>query len=63
MGLTGKRGAWTEGKAGTQHHCWVTVDARLLKHHSPTETETRWGGKGEAEVGEIKCEHWGRTVC
>lgn len=37
MGLTGERGAQTEGKAATQHHSQITVDSFLLKHHSPTE--------------------------
>lgn len=37
MGLTGERGVQTEGKADTQHHCQITVDSLVLKHHSPTE--------------------------
>lgn len=37
MGLTGERGAQTEGKAATQHHCQITVDSFVLKHHSPAE--------------------------
>lgn len=37
MGLTGERGAQTKGKAATQHHCQITVDLFVLKHHSPRE--------------------------
>lgn len=42
MGLTGERGAQTEGMAATQHHYQITVDGSpALKHHSPIETEER----------------------
>lgn len=37
MGLTGERGAQTEVKAAPQHHCQITVDLFVLKHHSPRE--------------------------
>lgn len=37
MGLTGERGAQAEGKAATQHHCQITVDSFVRKHHSPRE--------------------------
>lgn len=47
MSLTGERGAQTERKAATQHHCHVTVGSSPLKRHSPTnrteeKTKPRW---------------------
>lgn len=49
MGLTGERGAQTEGKAATQHHCQITVDSFLPKHHSPREKTNR--DRNRVEVG------------
>lgn len=37
MSLTGERGARTDGRATTQHHCQVSGDSFELKHHSPKE--------------------------
>lgn len=37
MSLTRERGAQTEGKATTQHHCQASVDSFELRHHSPRE--------------------------
>lgn len=37
MSLTRERGAQTEGKATTQHHCPASVDSFELRHHSPRE--------------------------
>lgn len=74
MGLTGERGAQTEGKADTQHHCQITVGSFALKHHSPRGRmkeernkdkvgERKKERKAETDVTEIKCEHSKRTVC
>ncbi len=72
MGLTGERGAQGEGTAATQHHCQITVDSFVRKHHSPRERmrEDRNRdkvGKKEVEDGdrsrsrEIKCEYRKRS--
>lgn len=45
MGLTGERGAQTEGKAATQHPCQITVDSFVLERHSPGESRDRVGKK------------------
>lgn len=55
MGLTGERGAQTEGKAATQHHCQITADSFVLKHHSPREKMNGEGNRdkvGEKEGGD-----------
>lgn len=54
MGLTGKRGGQTEGKAATQHHCQITVGSFVLKHRSPRErvnedSNRDKGGRGQRE--------------
>lgn len=41
MGFAGERGAQTEGKAATQHHCQITVGSFVLKRHSPGEGDER----------------------
>lgn len=54
MGLTGERGAQTEGKAATQHHCQITVDFSVSKHRSPKEKmdENRNREEGGEKAGE-----------
>lgn len=45
MGLTGERGAQAEGKADTQHHYRITVDAFVSMHRSPTKKTHKRGEK------------------
>lgn len=57
MGLTGERGAQTDGQAATQHHCQITVDSFVLKRHSPGERmreDRDRDGKKKGQKKEIK---------
>lgn len=49
MSLTGERGARTDGRATTQHHCQVSGDSFELRHHSPKEEDRNRVNEKEEE--------------